>query len=531
MPTFDPTDEQEDVVHAAGRVRTLAVEALAGTGKTTTLTMLARSLRGRGLYLSFNKAIVDDARPRFPKHVDCRTAHSLAFRAVGGAYQARLRSPRMRHDEVARLLGCERVEQNVGGLRIDGPKLAGIVLRTARRFEKSPETSLSRDHVPRPPGIDDRGHRVLADLALPFAVRAWEDLLRPDGRLPFAHDTYLKIWQLSGPIVDADFILFDEAQDADPVMLDVVQGQADARQIFVGDRHQAIYEWRGAVNAMRDVQVEDRRWLTMSFRFGPAIAERANEYLQAIHAKRLVRGHPGVASSVGPIADPDAILVRTNATAVATAIEALDRGKRPALLGGGEEVKAFAVAAKQLMARRPTTHPELACFDDWDQVRHFVENEEEGNEIAMLVRLIDAWGPDTIIGVVGRCVDERAADLLVSTAHKAKGREWPKVRLAADFPALREDDDAGGGGEKGEGKPPPTPEEIRLAYVAVTRAKLRLEVVEPGSTRPAPRPPLPPPGGTRPGASPEVQRRRPLAGSRTPIGDIRIGIGPGKPRR
>ena len=72
-----------------------------------------------------------------------------------------------------------------------------------------------------------------------------------------------------------------------------------------------------AQNAMRDVQVEDRRWLTMSFRFGPAIAERANEYLQAIHAKRLVRGHPGVASSVGPIPDPDAILVRTNATAVA----------------------------------------------------------------------------------------------------------------------------------------------------------------------------------------------------------------------
>ncbi|MFM8409053.1 MAG: 3'-5' exonuclease, partial [Alphaproteobacteria bacterium] len=318
-------------------------------------------------------------------------------------------------------------------------------------------------------------------------------------------------------------------QDADPVMLDVVQSQASAQQIFVGDRHQAIYEWRGAVNAMRDVQVEDRRWLTMSFRFGPAIAERANEYLEAIHAERFVRGHPGVASTVGPIPDPDAVLVRTNATAVATAIEALDRGKRPALLGGGEDVKNFAIAARQLMARRPTTHPDLSCFDDWGQVQHFVENEEEGSDIAMLVRLVDAWGPDTIIDVVDRCVDERGADLLVSTAHKAKGREWPKVRLAADFPALREDDDAGDEEGKGAGKPPPTPEEIRLAYVAVTRAKLRLEVVEPGSSRPAPRPPLPPPG--RPGASLAVMRRRPLAGSRTLSGEIKVGIGPGKPRR
>ena len=521
-----PTAEQEAVVEAALANRTLAVEALAGTGKTSSLVLLARAMRGRGLYVAFNRAIVADAKPRFPKNVDCRTAHSLAFREVGKLYTKRMDSPRMRSDEVARLLGCDRVEHRICDLRIDGPKLAGVAMRTARRFEKSPDVGLLRSHVPRPPGFDDRGHAQLAELALPLAVRFWEDLLRPDGRLPFVHDTYLKIWQLSGPVIDADFILFDEAQDADPVMLDVVQSQSGARQIFVGDRHQAIYEWRGAVNAMRAIRVEQRRWLTMSFRFGPAIAERANEYLARIDAAKLVRGHPDVASTVGPVPEPDAILTRTNATAVATAIEALERGRRPALLGGGGEVKQFAIAARRLQARQPVTHPDLACFDDWGQVQHFVAHDDQGSDIAMLVRLVDAWGPDTIIGVVDRCVDERAADLLVSTAHKAKGREWPKVRIAADFPTSREEEVADG--DAAATRKPPSPEEIRLAYVAVTRAKLRLDVTEPGSSppRPAPRPPASP----RPGASPDVARRRPLTGSRVPIGEIKVGIGRPKPR-
>jgi len=131
-----PTAEQEAVVEAALANRTLAVEALAGTGKTSSLVLLARAMRGRGLYVAFNRAIVADAKPRFPKNVDCRTAHSLAFREVGKLYTKRMDSPRMRSDEIARLLGCDRVEHRICDLRIDGPKLAGVAMRTARRFEK-----------------------------------------------------------------------------------------------------------------------------------------------------------------------------------------------------------------------------------------------------------------------------------------------------------------------------------------------------------------------------------------------------------
>ena len=66
------------------------------------------------------------------------------------------------------------------------------------------------------------------------------------------------------------------------------------------------------------------------------------------------------------------------------------------------------------------------------------------------------------------------ADRVLATAHKAKGLEWPEVRLAEDFPSLPELD-----GLDPDGAPRLTAEErdqeLHLLYVAATRARRRLE--------------------------------------------------------
>src|SRR6266536_67449 len=101
--------------------------------------------------------------------------------------------------------------------------------------------------------------------------------------------------------------------------------------------------------------------------------------------------------------------------------------------------------------------------------------------------------PDVVIDTMDRLVPEQAAQVVVSTAHKAKGREWPRVRIADDFHQ-----------PKGEDTPIPQAEAM-LAYVAVTRARLALDpdglawVDRWLATRPAPapEPALSPPGPTR----------------------------------
>ena len=39
----------------------------------------------------------------------------------------------------------------------------------------------------------------------------------------------------------------------------------------------------------------------------------------------------------------------------------------------------------------------------------------------------------TVMDVANKAVDEKYANVIVSTAHKSKGREWSSVRIAGDF--------------------------------------------------------------------------------------------------
>ena len=56
-------------------------------------------------------------------------------------------------------------------------------------------------------------------------------------------------------------------------------------------------------------------------------------------------------------------------------------------------------------------------------------------------------------GLEERGRDEDTADLIVSTAHKAKGREWDSVRIANDFKAPQEDEEPRGGDGRHERAP------------------------------------------------------------------------------
>jgi len=66
---------------------------------------MAEATAKRGLYMAYNKTTADDAKLRFSANVTCRTAHSLAYTALGRKYRHRLDAPRLPAHETARLLG------------------------------------------------------------------------------------------------------------------------------------------------------------------------------------------------------------------------------------------------------------------------------------------------------------------------------------------------------------------------------------------------------------------------------------------
>ncbi len=448
------------------------IEALAGTGKTSVLNMMADETPDEKVILvCYNKAIQMEATRKFGKHVDCRTAHSLAYRAIGAQYQDKLNGPRVTTKQAAAILGINTTfELDAStGLYLSPRKLAWLTSQTIQRFCYSGDMEVGRHHVPTVPG----GEHAMEDLRTfitPFARKMWADIDWLKGRLRYLHDHYLKQFQIrimeKNIKLPYDVWLFDEAQDSNPCTSSIVLSQDHAQLIAVGDRNQAIYGWRGAEDAMQTWPADVVLPLTQSFRFGPAIADEANKWLEMLDTELRVLGFDQVNSTVGLVENPNVVLCRTNAGAVDRALTAEEEGKRAAIVGGVADIRMFAEAARDLMAGEPTYHPELVAFKTWDQVMEYVQ-EGSGADLKVFVNLIDNYGVETVLRVCASNVKEEDADIILSTAHKAKGREWDKVMIGNDFkePENLEEEAEINKYWRAEGM---------LAYVSVTRAKQQL---------------------------------------------------------
>jgi hypothetical protein len=483
---YVPTDEQQLVIDDAKLIqvadgpRVLVIVAGAGSGKTSNLKMLECVLSGRGQYTAFNRALVIESKGSF-KRAKCNTTHSLAFQAEGKRFAHRLSGRRLRSHQVAEMLGIEGVVIDVvdeAGIPQLKPLatgfLAGQVMTALRRFCQSADAEPAEHHFKPISGIDQarvgqRGVPIgpnnvkVRAYLLPYLKAAWQDACDPEGVLPYSADYYVKLWERSNPVIAADYILLDEAQDTAEVMLSILQQQKHAMIILVGDDNQSIYEWRGAVNAMQAFPGAKRRLLTLSFRFGQKIADVANAILDNLRTPTdlRLRGLPDRNSRVARLNRPDCILCRTNAGAVGKVLAAINEGLRPHLIGGSGEVIEFVRAAIDLQAGKPTDHQEIGCFASWAEVQEYAKT-DEGEDIRLLVRIIDDFTAEAILKALSNMPEEDEADLVVSTAHKSKGRQWDTVKLAEDFPPLSRMWDA----------------DVRLLYVAATRAKYVLDVSE-----------------------------------------------------
>jgi hypothetical protein len=236
---------------------------------------------------------------------------------------------------------------------------------------------------------------------------------------------------------------------------------------------QQLYAWRRAANALERLGKGNMLTLSQSFRFGPAIAAEANKWLGLLDADLRLSGFTEIPSRLGTASAPRAILARSNAGVMKQVIEEIGAGRkvampspRPGVTGGGE-IERLAKAAISLKQGRGTDHPELMAFQTWGEVQDYAANDPGGEDLAVLVGLIDEHTPEKILAMTAQLVEERYADVVVSTVHKAKGREWDSV-LIADFrkPRKGPDDDEA---------PLPPRDQMMAAYVAVTRAKVLLD--------------------------------------------------------
>jgi hypothetical protein len=108
-----------------------------------------------------------------------------------------------------------------------------------RRFCQDAAGELANVHVHTAPRLLGLSKPALADLrhwVLDEAQLLWARMTTAGDEMRLGHDGYLKLWALGHPKLHHEYILLDEAQDTNPVVLDVLTGQ-QSQMVYV-DQHQ-----------------------------------------------------------------------------------------------------------------------------------------------------------------------------------------------------------------------------------------------------------------------------------------------------
>ena len=462
---YELTDEQKLCVEAASKGQSLKIKAFAGSGKTSTLVAISQKLAGRGLYLAYNKTIQLDATGKFPVHLDCKTAHSIAYRA--NAYRIKDRVRNMNVFDIIKYLEIEQI------CSYEEYDIAFLVLKLIRVFVNSDKSNIDYsfrfssvfDGVG---GEDAKQTQVVINYIISRASEYWNKCTEEGSTLPIEHDFYLKMYQLSTPDLTAtyDFILFDECQDANPVLLDILSKQT-CQKIYVGDEHQQIYSWRGSINAFAKLTGEEY-YLSQSFRFGEEISKLASLITFVKGEQKPLRGTSTIDTKIVQQATfPATVLCRTNARIIEVILR--NKNKMLHVVGGIDEILNLAKSGYALYIndKRNVRHIKLKQFKSWDGMISF-NNRYQDPDITFLAKLIKEYGYGfkNVISKIENAnyVPEALAEVTLSTIHKSKGREWDNVKIEDDFLIFNNESTI-------DDILKQDTEELNLIYVAVTRAK------------------------------------------------------------
>lgn len=452
--SFTPTDEQYAIDGAFKDNRFTTIQAKSGSGKTSTLYMLANGVDDKILYLAFNKSMAEEARRKMPDNVECRTLHSICYQQLDLALRHKLTRPEGAYinvagtgNEIAKKFKINNLIDKNGKTLLTRAMIGLMIKQTVAKFEFSDDAHLGRKHFPAVHLADIKRKNInenkLITEVVTYAKQLWRDRIDPKSETIMTHDTYVKLFELSGKDLGYDIIFGDEFQDVNPAFLSILRNAKAAKRIVVvGDEFQSIYQFRGSQNMMKETSTYGVELpLTACFRFGQKVADIANMILEDKEplAHPLVgKGYDtSVGSYVSDMVDytkPYTIIFRKNLTLL---MEAMDR------IADGEEIiinvdtKDFISMVDSVNALRrgdieKVKHETVLPYANWDE---FVDCAESDPDAKRLLNVVVSGKANIIAHTLRTHRNSPTAKVTLTTAHKSKGLEWDQVVVANDFPS------------------------------------------------------------------------------------------------
>ena len=485
------TPEQLAIIeHAATSRNHLVVDAKAGSGKTSTLLELLPKLKGSVSFQAFNKSIATEVQAKATNKYglvasmnwNISTVHALGlsiFRKAGQKPQVSggkssfmlkdlIKEERPRDDDPIHL-NTTHIRNLVGYA-----KASGLGIRSSQEhFPEITDKQAWYDIGEHFDLWDDLQGGMEPEQAIEWAI---DLLLRSNKRLSmvdFDDMIYLPLLHNMTPPTFQN-VLIDEAQDINATRRELAFRvlAPGGKLIAVGDPNQAIYGFTGAaadsLPRIKERAQADVLPLTICWRCDSGIIKAAQQFVPTIRARPNaptgtvvhvnVMADSGMAShggfSVPQMQDfldmpqpGDAILCRLNRPNVAAALGLIRRGQKARIEGRdiGQRLLGHVKACNDAyaFAKMHELLSDLEYHSAQEEARLLQKKREsaaallvdECDAASLLIeRAIEQHGPNATWAQLEALFqtlfgdDVSAKDVVtLSSVHKAKGREWPRV--------------------------------------------------------------------------------------------------------
>lgn len=472
-----PSPYQKSIYQwVGGGLGNAVIEAVAGSGKTSTMVKALDYMRGKVLFSAFNKHIADELKAKVPKYVDARTTHSLGYMTLAGQFGCKV-EPKKLTNLVA------KVTNSVGAgtldLRQDIAQVAAMTKNTLTDYE-NPEAILELiDYY----DLDIPEARVETILEkVPEVLKlALEDTKTVD----FDDMIWMPL-KLNLRVRTYDWVCVDEAQDLSAGQRELVLRalRKGGRCMVVGDKHQSIYGFRGA--DVTSIPTMQKRLsaialpLSISYRCPRSHVELAKAIVPQIEARE--NAPEGVVyeskldDSVARMTDGDLVVCRINAPLAKIALRLIRTGKKAIIRGRDISTNLLRIvnrldtdrldtflmqldeykrAEKDRLIERDKTTQAESLEDKVETIRALADGLRTVEELKIRIREI---------------FSDDASGIICSTVHRAKGLESEHVFIyrpdLMPFPWAKSQSEW------------QLAQEWNLKYVAYTRSKHELTFIE-----------------------------------------------------
>jgi superfamily I DNA/RNA helicase len=484
----------------------IIVEAVAGSGKTWTITQAVYRLILSGFYpgvvallLAFNRHIAQELAPKFPSNqVIVKTSNGFGLSLLMKAW--RDKRPRVDSEKTWKIFSTKCFD--------------------LESMDKEEKSHVRKMFWPISNLISlGKGHGILSADMLSGLWRELSDKFGVDipdeTKYPEFESVLLQCYSLGiedKTTIDYDDMLFfpvlyknemtfpffpfvfvDEAQDLNPVQIELISllREKGSRVICVGDTHQAIYGFRGAdpysMQNIRESLLCEEKPLSINYRCPKVAIRYAKEFVSHIEAHDKAIEGEIISESLENLTkitqENDYILCRTMAPLVKSCLQFVALGRKAIVLGRniGKDLENLI----ERIANGQGDNLEIDKFMDllsqWSS--NEIEKIQKKNPINLESRIVAITDKvDTIqaLSINAKIVsdlyqtikeifsDNTESGITLSTIHRCKGLENERITII--YPHLMPHPMAK---QKWE-----VEQEKNLEYVAVTRTKKTLTIVK-----------------------------------------------------